>query len=130
MTFTVMGKPIAKGRPKFARRGNFVSTYTPEKTVTYENLVKLMYMQAGGTMFEGEVAMKIEAFFELPKSAPKRVREIINIYPHTIKPDADNVAKSVADALCGYAYKDDSQITSLLVLKNYGDVAKVVVTIV
>jgi Holliday junction resolvase RusA-like endonuclease len=130
MIFEILGKPIAKGRPRFAKRGNFVSTYTPEATANYENLVKLMYMQAGGTMFEGEVAMKIEAFFELPKSAPKRVRKIINIYPHIIKPDADNVAKSVADALCGYAYKDDSQITSLLVLKNYGDVAKVVVTIV
>ena len=39
--FEVMGTPVAKGRPKFARRGNFVSTYTPEKTVNYENLVQL-----------------------------------------------------------------------------------------
>uniref|UniRef100_UPI0015890B54 RusA family crossover junction endodeoxyribonuclease n=1 Tax=Burkholderia ambifaria TaxID=152480 RepID=UPI0015890B54 len=39
--FVVPGTPVAKGRPKFARRGAHVTTYTPEKTERYENLVKL-----------------------------------------------------------------------------------------
>ena len=37
--FTVEGTPVGKGRPKFARRGNFVSTYTPTKTRDYETLI-------------------------------------------------------------------------------------------
>ena len=37
--FSVEGTPIGKGRPKFARRGNFVSTYTPTKTRDYESLI-------------------------------------------------------------------------------------------
>lgn len=45
MNFVVPGEPVGKGRPKFARRGNFVTAYTPEKTASYENLVSCMPMQ-------------------------------------------------------------------------------------
>jgi len=41
IAFVIPGTPVGKGRPKFARRGNFVSTYTPEKTASYENLVRV-----------------------------------------------------------------------------------------
>ena len=46
VTFTVPGTPVGKGRPKFARRGNFTVAYTPEKTASYENLVKIAAGQA------------------------------------------------------------------------------------
>ena len=39
VTFTVDGNPVAKGRPRFAKRGKFVQTYTPQKTKDYESLV-------------------------------------------------------------------------------------------
>ena len=39
LTYSVEGNPIGKGRPKFARRGNFVSTYTPTKTRDYETVI-------------------------------------------------------------------------------------------
>lgn len=35
------------------------------------------------------------------------------------KPDADNIAKIICDALNGIAYRDDTQIISLKVLKIY-----------
>ena len=44
--FTVPGAPVPKGRPKFARRGKFVTTYTPAATASYENLVKVTAQQA------------------------------------------------------------------------------------
>ena len=37
--FTVVGNPIAKGRPQFFRRGSFVGTYTPKKTKDHEESV-------------------------------------------------------------------------------------------
>lgn len=43
------------------------------------------------------------------------------------KPDADNVAKSILDALNGLAYKDDSQVANLLVFKQYGAENKILV---
>ena len=37
-----------------------------------------------------------------------------------MKPDTDNIAKSVLDALNGLAYGDDKQIVELKVRKYYG----------
>ncbi len=36
VNFMVEGTPVPKGRPRFARRGKFVSTYSPKTTVDYE----------------------------------------------------------------------------------------------
>ena len=37
--FSVPGQPFGKQRPKFSRAGQYVKTYTPDKTVSYENSV-------------------------------------------------------------------------------------------
>ena len=50
--FTVDGVPVGKGRPKFARRGNFVTAYTPTKTKTYEQQVADAARVAMGALFE------------------------------------------------------------------------------
>ena len=41
------------------------------------------------------------------------------------KPDCDNIAKAILDALNGLAYEDDSQIVSAVILKRYGFPARV-----
>jgi len=45
----------------------------------------------------------------------------------TNKPDLDNIAKIILDSLNGIAYKDDSQVVSLTVIKHYSDNPCVVV---
>ena len=47
----------------------------------------------------------------------------------TVKPDVDNVVKSVLDALNKLIYKDDSQVTDLLVHKYYSEEEKLVLNI-
>lgn len=59
------------------------------------------------------IAVSVRVRRRLPRSAPKRVVS----EPDTGKPDADNVAKLVMDALNGHAYEDDAQVTSLRVTK-------------
>lgn len=64
-------------------------------------------------MLDGPVRVEVLVFAPLPKTRPKRVaRE-----PYTVKPDADNVAKQVLDALNGLAYADDAAVTELVVRK-------------
>lgn len=46
---------------------------------------------------------------------------------YTKKPDSDNVAKAILDSLNGLVYKDDNQVSELLVLKRYGDENKILV---
>jgi len=52
-----------------------------------------------------------------PKGFLKRTAPRMHVY----KPDADNLAKFVLDALNGQYYKDDSQISVLIIEKRYGD---------
>mgnify|MGYP002866505950 CR=1 FL=1 len=118
-TFTVPGEPEGKARPKV----NTVtrSAYTPKKTRTYEAKIKGCYSLQGGVKYEGAVRVRIIAFFKIPKSYTKKKRELIEagkLLP-TKKPDGDNIAKAVFDALNGVAYDDDKQITSYEVMKRY-----------
>lgn len=129
MHFEVMGMPQGKAR---ARTGKGYS-YTPEKTVLYENLIKTSFLAADNkkTFFDGEpVEMYITALFPIPKSTTKKDRERIRnkeLFP-TKKPDADNIAKVICDALNGVAYHDDTQVVKLSVRKAYTeDEPKVVV---
>jgi len=48
-TFSVEGSPVGKQRARYAKRGNFVTAYTPEKTRSYEALIKDAARQAMGS---------------------------------------------------------------------------------
>lgn len=127
--FVVEGKPVGKGRPRFRRMGNFVQTYTPANTAEYEKLVRLRFQNAGGVITDKPVKIEIIAFFAPPKSVRKKQEMLANLILPTKKPDCDNIAKIVLDALNQIAYKDDSQVIELSVRKQYASEAKVSVHI-
>jgi len=120
IAFEIPGKPVAKQRPRIARG----FAYTPKETVNYENWVRLCYQNANQPKLEGELIAELTFVFDIPKSKQKQARE--GARP-TTKPDLDNLAKAVLDALNGLAYHDDSQIVELYVRKIYGDAKAVVV---
>lgn len=74
-------------------------------------------------MITGPVFIAITAYHPIPKSANKADRAAMesNARLPMRKPDADNIGKIILDALNGVAYKDDSQVVGLLVLKRYGE---------
>lgn len=129
--FEIEGKPAGKGRPRFKRMGSFVQTYTPEKTAEYEKLVRLKFQNAGGVITDKPVKIEIVAFFAPPKSTRKREKAdmLANRILPVKKPDCDNIAKIVLDALNKIAYKDDSQVIELTVKKRYAEDARVFVHI-
>ena len=128
MTFSIYmvieGKPEPKGRPRFRRVKNFVQTYTPAKTKTYEAKVQELAKQAMGSHepLETPVAVQITIRLPIPKSySKKRTSDCLNKYEMPIKkPDWDNVAKAVTDAMNGIVYVDDAQIVAATVHKLYG----------
>jgi Holliday junction resolvase RusA-like endonuclease len=111
--FIILGNAIAQGRPRFARRGKFVVTYDPEKSKEWKNEVIRQVVAQGAVMLSG--ALRAEVYFKLkrPKSIPKKVKY------HTKKPDLDNLAKAIFDALGGICYEGDQQIVSMGLMKNY-----------
>lgn len=133
LTFAIPGRPTGKGRPKFARRGDHVRTYTDAKTASYENKVALFAANAmqGRAMFDGPICVSVLAHFAPPKSAPKAQRAAMldgTIYP-TVKPDLDNCIKAVLDGLQGVAFADDVTVTWINAGKRYADADRVVVVI-
>ena len=122
--FVVPGEPQGKARPRVVRtRSGGSCAYTPDKTVAYEELVRVRCSQACSQMLQGELCAEITAFFAIPKSASKKSREKMasGAMCPTKKPDADNIAKIILDAINGIAYHDDSQIVELRVHKEYVD---------
>ena len=126
--FTIHAAPVGKARPRVTTHG----TYTPKKTRDYEQLVRLEYAKQCGEYF-GEKALIVDiiANYPIPKSKPKTIRQEMQpgkIRP-TSKPDCDNIAKAVLDALNGIAYHDDSQVVCLCVGKWYSEMPCVIVSI-
>lgn len=119
-TFKVPGEVVPKARPRFSRVSG--KTYTPKKTTDYQNLVRQCYAVQSGVDFGSlPLVCEILAFYVIPKSYSKRKRDRIadRRILHTKRPDVDNLAKSIMDALNKVAYKDDSQIVKLSVAKYY-----------
>lgn len=130
INFEIPGEPVAKGTARVTRWG----TYTPEKTVLYENWVKDCFIRAYGhgmELLEGPLKMNIVAYKSIPKSKSNKVKAAMavgHIRP-TNKPDSSNIAKAVEDALNGLAYKDDSQIVDQHINKYYAEIPRVEITI-
>lgn len=129
VTFEVPGKPLAKGRPKFARREKFVTTYTPEKTVNAEAVIRGIASAHFPEPYWGPICLDVLAVFKPPKSwsGVKTKRALGG--PHIQKPDGENIAKTIADALNGVAYADDCQIADWAIAKRWGPVEKTIITV-
>lgn len=111
-------KPIGKQRVRVTRNG----TYTPPKTKEFQEQIRWMTKQQGVEYLTGALQCTIRAEFAVPKSYSKKKRkELLERWFHTNKPDADNIAKAVLDALNGLLYEDDSQVVDLNIYKVWGE---------
>ena len=132
--FTVLGEPQGKGRPRFARNGNFVRTYTPEATASYENLIVTEYRRQCRDAFFPKgtpVDVRIIAYYGIPASdsKKKRVEKLNHRMRPTKKVDIDNLVKCYMDAGNGVIFQDDVQVVDLQVRKFYSERPRVEVMI-
>lgn len=127
MTITIPSKPVGKARPRFTRNGR---TYKAESDRKYELMVQQRWKQDGGEYYgTAPIMAQIVAYYPIPQSVSKKKANRMQGGFAPKKPDADNVAKSILDALNGFAYADDKQVVGLTVQKLYDVNARVVVTI-
>ncbi len=127
--FSVPGQPQGKARARTFYNPNLqrMQSITPEKTVLYENLIKTCFQdKANKDYFLGyfdkePLRVQITAIFNVPKSASKKKKQaMFEGKEHPCKkPDSDNIAKVICDALNQLAYADDTQICELIVKKRY-----------
>ncbi len=129
--FEVPGKITGKGRPRV--NTTTAIAYTPAKTKEYEELVKQYFIIKYRRInpLEGRIKINITAYFSVPKNTSKKQEEnmLNNAISPTKKPDIDNIAKIILDALNKLAFRDDNQITKLEIEKKYGTEEKIFVKV-
>jgi Holliday junction resolvase RusA-like endonuclease len=133
ISFVIPGAAVGKGRPRATTRGKFVSMYTPEKTASYENLVKIKAQEAmaGNPPTDCACLVNIDIFVSVPASFSKKTaKEALDgtRYP-TTKPDIDNVIKGIFDAMNGIVFRDDKQVVDCRIIKRYWETPEVAVAV-
>jgi Holliday junction resolvase RusA-like endonuclease len=117
---SIPGKPIAKARPRFARRGKFVTTYSPQATEEGLSILSARE-QIKGRKLTGPLCMDATFWIRRPKSHYNKsgLKKTAPEYP-TGKPDLSNYVKYLEDILneCGI-WDDDAQIVLIKAAKRY-----------
>ncbi len=126
--FVIEENPVSWKRARQNGKRFFVDA----KTRAWKDSVEKHFRDAVGPMFpplEGPVALALAFRMPMPRSWSKRRQGVMAGAPHTGKPDADNLAKAVMDALNGVAWVDDGQVCQLGVAKAWAPAGAVVVEI-
>jgi Holliday junction resolvase RusA-like endonuclease len=133
ITISLAGAPQGKGRARAFVRGGHVGHYTPEKTRSYEGMIRTAAMDALGSRppLDEPIEFVLRAVFPVPASwsARKQQQAIAGQIKPGKKPDLDNIAKAWNDALNGVAYRDDALIVRMALEKHYGPQPLVMVTV-
>lgn len=118
----LLGKPVAKGRPRFVKETGH--TFTPTRTREYEAALKYAAIEVMGDRppLDGPLYLEIDVKLPIPQSWPKKRQAAARSGQErpTKKPDFDNYAK-VIDACNLVVWIDDGQIVDARVRKAYSD---------
>ncbi|MDS8268713.1 RusA family crossover junction endodeoxyribonuclease, partial [Streptococcus pneumoniae] len=116
MKLTLNIEPKPQSRPRFARRGNFTTTYEDKDMKSWRNNCQLLianqYM--GQPILEGALRAKVRFYIKPPQyiSKVKKNQQALldEIIPVGKKPDIDNYEKALYDSMSGIVFQDDGQI--------------------
>jgi Holliday junction resolvase RusA-like endonuclease len=118
--FRIDGDPVPQPRPKVSTSGGFARAYVPSKHPVhcFRSRVTEAARDAGLVRVDQPVAVEITAVFGRPRSHYRRsgVKPTAPLLP---RPDCDNLAKAVLDALQD-ALGDDTRVARLTVEKGWG----------
>jgi Holliday junction resolvase RusA-like endonuclease len=114
LEFAIPIAPKGKERHRSMIRGGKIATYNTKKATAYEAEIR-EYVQSkyDGKPLEGPLIVHVVAIFKRPATVTRA--------QHTVKPDADNIAKAICDSLNGVLWSDDKSIVYLTIRKLYGD---------
>lgn len=117
------GEPKPQPRPRAYRRGQFVGVYNPSNADAWKVRCAVVAHDAIGKPFEG--AVRVALWFMMPRPASHLTKQgkprTTAPTHHAQRPDVDNLAKAVMDALSGIAFRDDAQVAELIVGKQWAD---------
>ena len=111
--FFISGEPKAQPRPRMTKTGH---VYTPDSAKEWKEIVSAGFVARRQPVIVLPVRLTVCFYFPLPK----RVKEQEGYFPHTSKPDADNLLKAVMDAMTDAGvWTDDALVFSSCAEKWY-----------
>lgn len=113
----IPGRPAAWQRARSNGKVRFDSPEQARNKLTIGQ-IGAMAMQ-GRPPLEGPLEVTVRAYWPWPKSMSEKKRRAYGSQFFTNRPDSDNIAKLLGDALNGIVWRDDAQIVSLHVSKAY-----------
>lgn len=123
----ILGEPKAQKRHRSVKMGNFNRQYDPS-SADKKDFLSIVQDNAPLEPFVAPLSVNMVFVFTRPKSHYRSgknshiLKDDAPIY-HVSKPDCDNLAKFVMDALNKIYWKDDSLICSISVTKKYTNIS-------
>lgn len=128
--FNVPRKPFPSPRPRIVNIGGYPHAYFSKNYTIEKQVIEDLFRNDFGdgfSCYDGNLSVRIECRMPFPKTSfngfsGKKAdicKELNTLKPHNKKPDLDNIAKTYLDALTGIAWKDDSQISKLVLVKKW-----------
>ena len=118
LTFYVNGQPVAQPRHRIASRGRFSTAYIPRGHAIHawkwavEEAAREQAERVGWVPVKGE-PLSVVMHFYFRQSRSNKTRH------HVQRPDLDNLAKAVLDALHGIVFLDDACVVGLRLEKEW-----------
>lgn len=124
----IEGKPIPQKQTQFNRYSGHA--YNPNSTDQKILQAKIKPF-APNIPLTCPVFMELDFYFQPPKSISKvkRLNMLSNNIKHVTRPDVDNCAYFVTNALKKIFYQDDSQVYMLYLRKFYSEKPKTIIKI-
>lgn len=121
MKLTVFHEPIGQPRPRarvLPGPKPIATMYDDKKhpVTGFKAAIRAAAEEAGIKCSEMPISLVIRSYFQRPERLMWKKKQMVRVI-HAQKPDADNVAKAVLDALNGVAWKDDGQVWDLRSIK-------------
>ena len=131
LIFEIHSPPEVQKQTRFRRAGEKIIKYDPSQKAK-EQIQWQMKPYAPSEPFSGPIKVHLTFYLPIPKATSKvKRRQMVNgvILPFK-RPDLDNLAYLITNAMKTIIYVDDSQIVDAHNHKRYGEEPKTVVKII
>ena len=120
-------KALARHRYKIGKGKKTMNSYNPSKD-DQQAFINSVQGQLPNIPWTGPISIQINFFFPRPRDHYKKVGGVYTSslkksapMQYTRRPDIDNLAKFVLDALNKLAFEDDAQVVHLSATKQFAD---------
>lgn len=118
----IYAAPYGKARPRVVTRNGATHTHMPDAYISARDVITRLF---GPVTVAPPWIVTITAYRQMPKSWPQKKRMAMDAQYCVTKPDADNIAGTVLDAL----FDDDSAVVAVSCEKRWAERAALDITI-